>query len=367
MTRAKQTILSGLVILFALAIAAAGSDASSENPLSLFAPEIGTLFEVSRDPGDTRLIFSGFLDLPDAGSGEDSIVRLTTLCDSAPGVLTGNSVSAVYGSILQFGEMPVFQQSSQQAKQENASLRVLERRRGGWLRLLGGHSETMPSAKLLAYQRYAEERARVLDEIAAQGENEERLSRLDAANQRWTVLGHRKEVEAALQRFNEATMSDPAAWWQVTRELYESRGGPNAEVQVDPPLASWPGEEGWIRFQGSKQLPGGQLAEARLEVKRVHIVRPWLDRAVFHSRRWWWTLGSPFDSGLAVAAGEGSPKMAPLLPCLPTGLILGRKGEIAVAGTRMGFDSPLIVGWLCESLPRSPAPEPGLLWATRWH
>ncbi|NIR28946.1 MAG: hypothetical protein GWN84_06450 [Gammaproteobacteria bacterium] len=139
----------------------------------------------------------------------------------------------------------------------------------------------------------------------------------------------------------------------------------------------------------------------RVELLQIPILRSWLDPSIFHSRAWKWSQEStPISDG-------GSPPHG-FMPLFPTAMIVARKlhitqdmksehnkkftthlatqasggwGPFSVKGhysrdthsadhdcttTDSGIDvpGPQIIAFVCEKLPKSPNPDPGLNWTT---
>ena len=132
------------------------------------------------------------------------------------------------------------------------------------------------------------------------------------------------------------------------------------------------------------------------QLKRVEIIRPWMNALVFRSRAWRW---SPASVGYGTIISTGSDLAGSLvptgaLPVLPTTAILVREFEIdwtddwslahrltqcqeagleirlgpfrltraAVVGGHISMPHPQLVGYLSELLPRCPNPDPVLRW-----
>ena len=205
-----------------------------------------------------------------------------------------------------------------------------------------------------------------------------------------------------------------------TAAIDDGHPSPYYPFEADPPLSTWLGKQGWQTWNFSAsdlqvmpppaKVPAGKATSKAgpanpewtasitmtAQLKRVNITRPWLDAAIFKSHAW--TLFP--DSGFTlVSSGDPKDPDPGLMPLMVTGLLLakdlvmsgswqdasgaaeapGALGPFALATPVAARGLPLhpflenaegsltirlegtqIIGFFCELLPRTPAPDPKL-------
>lgn len=248
---------------------------------------------------------------------------------------------------------------------------------------------------------------------------------LTGARTRWTQHGHKLEVETALADIQAYYDSDPAVRFTTLRnQLAAARvkaGHPNSwlPVTASPPAQEWLAEKGWqpwrfkaadpappppaevqgvplLRRQAGTAPPAAPVWVASMalsvEVKRVAILRDWMDLALFRNHDW---RLKPAAGITLVSTGNLADPDPGAMPFVITGILLARKlyvtaswsgdaglrrevpaslGPFALPGPARltsqpggetgGFsiraDDPQIIAFFCEVLPRSPVPDPAL-------
>ncbi len=273
---------------------------------------------------------------------------------------------------------------------------------------------------------------------------------LDAAAARWREHGHLYDVDRALATISELEAFEPEVYWRQLARRYRDSTRRTREdslyqrVESIPPYPRWFDDEGWTSFRlderdianqdrsggvgvgdgccccrcqdgvrpaayggfhstaadfaAGLRLPSGPPTRFLLTAKlrRVEIMRPWLDPLVFSSRAWRWSPASP-TYGVVVSSGgnlPGSVVPTGVMPMLPTTAMLARDLEIdwsdggklaagmeqartlghdmrfgpfllsraTIVGGHISMPDPQLFGFLSELLPRSPDPDPRLPW-----
>ncbi|MBV9959395.1 MAG: hypothetical protein JO360_13295 [Acidobacteria bacterium] len=273
------------------------------------------------------------------------------------------------------------------------------------------------------------------------------IAELELASTEWTELGHKGDVERALRIVSEYEALEPALYWARLADLYRRWtrvAGTDSEFQLIhslPPYEQWFSEFGWTDFHfddkdfanqqrsgavgtesgcscgcPTANPPPGFLASAsgdfrrdarRIEgeplrfvlacrLRRVEIIRPWMNTDLFFSRAWRWSPASVSYGNMVSTGGDLAGSVVPTgrMPVLPQTAVLARDVKIewqddgtlfrelaaqAAAGdelafgpfrlTGAAFDSghidmpdPQLFGFLSVILPKCPNPDPNLQW-----
>ncbi len=109
-------------------------------------------------------------------------------------------------------------------------------------------------------------------------------------------------------------------------------------------LAASAGWHGPVRPGPSVSVAAGQII-LNCSIKRIAIVRPWMDVAVFHSRMWKWSPQS-IGRGIEISTGGsvmGNKVATGVLPVLPASALLAKDIEIATT-------SEQAFGWIRSEL-----------------
>lgn len=131
-------------------------------------------------------------------------------------------------------------------------------------------------------------------------------------------------------RWDDAGMGDEDAvsWLDQSWMLAASAG------------ARGPSERGPSERRPSERRPGagaaGQMT-LKCSIKRVVIVRPWMDVSVFHSRLWKWSPHS-IGRGIVISTGgsvAGNQIATGVLPVLPTTALLAKDIEVTTTSQAM--------------------------------
>jgi hypothetical protein len=204
------------------------------------------------------------------------------------------------------------------------------------------------------YLQYAERHASVLVQLAKSTEAGER-SRLsvllDQISNDWLNKGHKKEIEQALTTVRAISSTNPEQFWaRVSAQFRANRiliGGiayPNTRFKPDP--KTWLAADGWYSWSANNSH--GQL-------KWIEIHRDWLEPSVLNGRSWSWTDGPLKKEGILVSDGfgltTGKSVRPPLMSLVPIKLLLAK--DVITSGQLITAE-PMIVGVICETLPRSP-------------
>ena len=292
-----------------------------------------------------------------------------------------------------------------------------------------------PSREYADYLKYQADCSAAQDALSlavAERRSKDILRTLDlevtARLTRWAQSGHKAAVEAALADIQKYYDSDPAVRFTTLRSQLAAaqvRGGHGhawLPVTANPPTQEWLAEKGWQPWRFQEKEPGqpsagaprpGQavpLLRARTgaaqpaaplwassmtlsaEVKRVAILRGWMDLSLFKCRDW---RLRPSAGITLVSSGNLADPDPGSMPFVITGILLARKlyvtaawagdaglrreipaslGPFALSGPARlaslpgpeagGFsiraDDPQIIAFFCEVIPRSPTPDPAL-------
>jgi len=227
------------------------------------------------------------------------------------------------------------------------------------------------------YQKYIDLRDKYDDAFAACEEDRGNApdckaplrNKKNQARDRWEVDGRKNEVEGNLQRYHQLTQT-AAAWFRQLRERFQKAeeqadGIPFHRVLTYPSYPKWSDGQGWTKYAltdteleqqrestrvsygggggasfglfsigGSSYTNEGKTyAKSKtngitidVEIKRVTLFRPWLNRVVFESDRWRFAPGGA-SGGLKLSDGRTNPPGG-LMPLYPTGVLIARKLRI---------------------------------------
>jgi len=331
----------------------------------------------------------------------------------------GRRISEIYAYLLENAE-PDVPEPTPAEKARTAKARALLYN--------GGDSDKGESP---AYQRYKDYKRKVEEQEgvlakARQGgtATSEQTAKRSTLLTEWRTVGRKSEIESALAVANRR---DATSWWSDLRKRYTKHLIASADsipsyprTIYEPEFSSWTADEGWTILslddeahragaspkiswptnwgmwsfgEGDAQATKTSKASTyrvRVDIKRVSIVRPWLDPMLFTARWRWKERQAGFSPSRAdQETGVNS--------CLPTALVLGRnlrltsswpeeerifartrlrkKGSLgwgpltlggkalpSSSGTyfravplRTGFslEVPQVLGWICEPLRQS--------------
>jgi hypothetical protein len=170
----------------------------------------------------------------------------------------------------------------------------------------------------------------------------------------WVAKGYKKQIEDASAVIDRLSNKDGLAWWHDVRAEFDARQvkGPRGEVYGEtnfhPHMSEWLKPVGWTHFNvnstvasarpavpGAPRPPvvttgaGTQLTNFQLSVdlKRIDVDRPWLERQVFSNPHWTLRGVTAVDSeGLTITANAAKADM----PLLITGFILAKDAKFVV-------------------------------------
>jgi hypothetical protein len=319
---------------------------------------------------------------------------------------SGRRCSEVYGRILQFSEVTDRTDMKERNRFLTARNALYDRKRPG-----------QPTAKYAAYLRYESEYWETRDAISARccerGVNSKptqaEADTLAAAEHVWSQMGYREEIDNAFAVLRAVYANDVKTHFTELRAEFAVTAGSKPPVALDPPMADWDSEHGWIawKWQPADLSWGGADGPARdagalpavagagvtaqaaaasftVKIKRVHVARPWLDMGVFSSRSWRYLSGSDLTTVSTGNLADRDPGVMPLIitgfllakelsiqiPAAPAGTPAANLGPFALAGGRGGSESKggfstsgdglQIIAFLCERIPKSPFPDPAL-------
>lgn len=361
---------------------------------------------------------------------------------------SGQSINALTDSILTGKELPLIQLTPEQRKTLKEAEDLLLDKDGD------------PTKYYIAFAKYQSEYYDALTTFNEAKENASNdgtpippsvTNKLKQAKQNWDLMGYRSKVEKAMSTINNLSDLDPNNWWQKLRDRFDryqeqASQGDFAVTNTYPAYKEIFNNDGWTKFTftqsdyknqetsksvdtgggasvnyglwrasaeaGYKKDEGFKSTEAQnidisVELKRVDIMRPWLEPLMFRSRAWRWSKGSAFAESISdgVDASQGQTPTG-VMPLFPTTLIISRNfvvkadfsqeetawfeeqitssasvgfGPFSINGhynqttkgsevkgnaSANGIASPdiQILGWLCNVMPKCPNPDPVLPW-----
>ncbi len=368
----------------------------------------------------------------DVAPSLDDLYLLSSLVNPVPApgwVYSGGttSVSSVYKTMLEFGQVAQTLLPDPQAEMDLRTARnTLYTRRSG---------PRQPSDKYKAYLRLQDEYGSALEKLenakaeARNGGPAVPAGLEQAASQASTKLdkeGYRQEIEAALALIQKRYDQDLYVGFSLNRQKLNDlnqqgeslNGKPWFRTLTEPPPEKWASSAGWVAWsfqdrdldaqptraatagtpaKGALPLSSGSHVDVRGLLKRVDVVRPWMDPQLFYSRSWRLLKSSPFK---LVSSGKPEASEPGVMPYLVTGLLLARDLEITGTWPKADVDRLLasgsaqslgpfalsaakagtvkttvqekggtltikiqgyqIIAYLCDVLPRVPDPDPGL-------
>lgn len=355
------------------------------------------------------------------------------------------NVTEVYEAVLNGKETPLTHLTTRQ-REELAAARALVFQPDGTPTALYGRYPGCQEVYLTASDDY--EMALATERNGGRKVPPEVREALDRALERWRVDGHRDDVDLAFATIDQYDALEPALFWQRLGERFGQWtrpygvGGHYQHTDASPPYRQWFTDDGWSAFtfdqldfahqdrsggaglepcrcrcrcgddpapahggfhrastadfDDGERVPTALPARFRLtcELRRVEIIRPWLDPLVLHSRAWRWSRASG-TYGVRISTGGdlvGSLVPTGVMPLLPITAVLARKVEIewsdggswadrlarpggaelrfgpfrltgaTAVDDHISMPDPQLVGYLSEVLPRCPDPDPRLPW-----
>jgi hypothetical protein len=276
---------------------------------------------------------------------------------------------------------------------------------------------------------------------------------LTKASEAWEKEGNKNDVEGKIATIAHYEALEPAIFWHKLAERYahytrQYDTNTFQEVTADPPYERWLEEFGWSGFtfdnkdfnnqrlagsagmgglkccccccqemehncnSGKDAFNGKSLLEglgkeslsfatfcATCKLKRVEIIRPWMNANVFYSRAWRWSNASVSYGVTISTGGDIAGRVAPtgVLPILPVTMLLSKELDIywQDAKTRnflverlrekqnlhlgpfrlsrakfsddghISIPDPQIIGFISDILPQCPNPDSTLPWPLR--
>ena len=358
-------------------------------------------------------------------------------------VQTSGTVSDVYKLILDGKETP------------NVSLKPAEKKKLQEAQEYLFDATGQPSAAYGDYQKYQAIFFAALDNYEAAAATKKNggaavppkvIKEREVAEKNWRKSGHKDAVEAAVATIATYESMEPEVFWLRLLDRYAAytRRLPNGSefqfVDAYPPYTQWFEDFGWsdFSFDGkdfsnqarsggiggdfycpycpyrggvvagdqkqrgvydlAKNIARNELAVSDItltcRVKRVEILRPWMNINVFYSRAWRWSRaavghGVKISSGGDIAGGEFPVGAMPVLPktmILARDLVLTWKDSERVSlnlppGEPIAFGpfnlskgrrengkidqpDPQVIGYVSTMLPRCPNPDSTLPWPT---
>jgi hypothetical protein len=333
---------------------------------------LGQYFSSDSKAAPAGLIFVGAtrvgpaFGLPADGSAQTSalIDRLANPAIRAP--LTIETVGSIYEYILTFRELPPFRYSPEDRRTFNRLNGILFKHRGfvcifvDWLT----NQSPPPRKPSRAYTRYFEFAQKVAEAKdrynAAQAghEDTEKVARysqeLDDLQERWRTAGRKDKIEHAIDEYQNLTAKNPVKIWNKLAanysEFIQTVGSSRfPKTDLDPDVATWSNNVGWEGV--SVATNDGRSTLVR--IKRVQVLRPWLDEQVFGGLSWGWMRSAPLGQDHVVSDGKG---LSTLMTKSKTIGLMPRQLVIATYATDNGGwpGSGFLAGYLASRVPVTP-------------
>lgn len=351
----------------------------------------------------------------------------------------GATVSQIYRAILDGKETPLVELPPQQRERVDAALTLL---------FVDGSQPTELYRTYLEWQSNyfnaldAYEQARATADNGGASVPPAVREALVTAEREWDEHGHRAQVDNALETLRLFESYEPSVYWarlarqfaQWTRSYgYESF---YQHITSIPPFHRWFTQEGWSTFRFDRQdaacqqrsgaagmgaAPAAGAMNLRIDdrpleggddpvvedvqmfcrLRRVEIVRPWMDINVFRGRTWRWSPGSVAYGTVIATGGDLAGGVVPggTMPVLPVSAVLSRdllitwkdtgtqtlsqrlrraqdagqrislgpfdlSGARGIESGRIDMPDPQLIGFRSLVLPKCPDPDPDLPWPT---
>lgn len=356
------------------------------------------------------------------------------------------TVSDVYKSILDGKETPLVKLTPEQLKELDEAYNYLFQSGGEPTEAYRDYSDYQ-LAYLRALDNY--EAAAATHQNGGPPIPHELAKKVEVAKNEWRKLGHQLEVDRAIATIAKYESYEPLMFWARLKERYAQYtrvAWVNNEFQFvtsNPPYELWFQEFGWSDFRFDEKdfdnqdrsggvgigdgtlccceetrplipIPSGalfysdELGEKPIEaeysdflltcrLRRIEIIRPWMDTNVFYSRAWRWSPASVSYGVRVSTGGDIAGRIVPTgaMPVLPTTALLARDVEIywndngltvneianhlgkghamrfgpfRLSRARIGDEhhisapDPQLIGFISTILPKCPNPDPTLPW-----
>jgi hypothetical protein len=397
----------------------AGQDRPGDPLLDFMYAKFAASFTRDSGPGSEILVLT-VPGVPLVPADLPSLAAISTMLDQVPLPTrtyrpSGYRYSSLYGKILSRAAVTRYQVAADRSLALKAKRLLFDRARPGQV-----------TPEYAAYLKYEAEYAVALDARAiAQAENRGTGKlvapgldqAVQAARKAWEERGSKVKIDNALKAIRKTYDSSAQVLFEELRKAFESAkeapgedGEPWLPVLASPPVDQWLSPKGWHpwafhqsdcrpgapraagplppgRVQGDGPIPADWTPSMTLtvEVKRVKILRPWMDAAIFSAHTWRLLDAAGFR--LVSTGNPADPDPGPM-PVLVTGILLARRltltgysaglsalggrttparlGPFSMVGTRppsggattITVPDPQIIAFFCQTVPRSPTPDP---------
>ncbi|MDR3671367.1 MAG: hypothetical protein P4L36_10995 [Holophaga sp.] len=326
---------------------------------------------------------------------------------------SGYLYSSVYGKVLTRAAVTRYQVAADRNLALKAKRMMFDRSRPGQV-----------TRDYAAYLKYEAEYAAALDartiaQAESRGTRKPVSPSLDQAVQTarktWEQRGSKVKIDNALKALRKTYDSNAPVLFEELRSAFENAQEPSGEdgepwlpVLANPPVEEWLSPKGWHpwafhqsdcrpgapgaagplppgRIQGDGPVPADWTPSMTLtvEVKRVNILRPWMDTAIFSVHTWRMLDSAGFS---VVSTGNPADPDPGPMPILITGILLARRltltgagpsakgtqkrparlGPFSLAGAKppsgggtvITVPDPQIIAFFCQIVPKSPTPNP---------
>ncbi len=318
----------------------------------------------------------------------------------------GRRVSSTYQAILASAEITNFVDQAKKQKALVARRSIYDKTRPG-----------KPTAAYADYLKYQAAWASAMDALTLARTEQKTTGKPVPAHLEAAVAnaardlkekGNQQAIESAQKDLeNHYNANIKALFSNLTSELAawsnHSHGEEWFSVTCSPPAETWLQAAGWNPFtltQTEKSLAKANLAvplektagaspalppdflgsvTLTMETKRVNFARPWMDTGIFKGSGWRLWKSSGFTM---VSTGNPADRDPGIMPLMVTGVLLSRnlvlsgawsggaanvkalgpfsveKATVQSGRLTLTASGAQVVGFFCETLPRSPNPDP---------
>jgi hypothetical protein len=289
--------------------------------------------------------------------------RLANPAIRAP--LTIETVGSIYEYILRFREMPQFRYSAEDRKALKRVNKILFKRRYLVCRLFDwvtgeNHRPREPSTAYTRYFEFAEKVAEAKDKYnAARGHEDPSIvakykEELDHLEGEWLTAGRKKQIEQAMSQYQELAAKPPQTIWSRLEANYSASlqtvgTGRLPKTLLNPQVTKWSDAAGWERVN----IPTHNGGSASVRIKRIQVLRPWMDERVFGELSWSWIRSAPLGQNHIVSDGRGLATMmteSKTIGLMPRQLVIATYAADSKGWPQSGF----VAGYLASIVPATP-------------
>ncbi|HLX70106.1 MAG TPA: hypothetical protein VKV04_10820 [Verrucomicrobiae bacterium] len=179
---------------------------------------------------------------------------------------------------------------------------------------------------------------------------------IDSNELEWELFGRKQSIEAAVATILRSDERAREVWWRGLEKIFKSSkvsradGSSNPMTLAEPPPSDWYSEQGWAEIRVGPAANG-----IKMQVKRIRIMRPWLETALLQFPKW--TVYPTSIIGFAYPISTVGVQNTRVR--MPVELVLFRKAEFEKPDLKSKFpqlntannDLPSLLAWDCIYLP----------------